>query len=214
MTNGYTSWNELNLIFKLEHLKEIEMLLENTNSLWEKRYQELLAQADSIEDEDIKTEFYDFYFEELQLMSETLPRINRYGLFSNLFSFLEYNILVQCKEAIRTLSIDNEIKGHYFSDYIIFLRENVSLQLISVDIEQEVEFMRIIRNRILHSNGKVDVTSEKKQHVEAKHYVESNPLLRFSDDKHILLSDEYIRKCLQLVEGIITEIHSAIYSKE
>ncbi len=214
MTNGYISWNELNLMFKLEHLKEIEILLNNTNLLWEKRYQELLAQAESIEDEDIKIEFYDFYIEELQLMSETLPRINRYGLFSNLFSFLESNVLEQCKEAIRTLTIVNEINGNYFSDYIRFLRENVSLQLISADIEQEVEYMRIIRNRILHSNGKVEVLSVKKQHVEAKHFVESNPLLRFSDNKHILLSDEYIRKSLQLVEGIITEIHNAIYNKE
>lgn len=209
--NGYIRFVDFGLITKLDTINEFTVLFENTSEMYKKHYNDLVKLAESIEDEEAKQEFYEFNIDDFILYSEALPRISKYGILMNLWAHLEYCVLELANEAIIELGIEGKVKGLGFEDYLNFIRENVEATLVCSENQDKAEVLRVIRNRIMHSNGFVNRESQAKQHVNAIEYVETNGLLSFSEKDQIIVSDDYVEECLELASEIIEEIHNAIY---
>ncbi|MGE8036744.1 hypothetical protein [Lysinibacillus sp. NPDC093692] len=208
----YFGWKGLSLIIKLESINDLEVLLHNTNDMCKQQYETLVKLAEEIEDEEAKQQFYDFSSDNFILYEDTLPRINKYSILINLWTHLEYSVFQLANEAISELRLNAvNVRGQGFNDYLNFLRDNVEKNLVSSEKEEEIEILRVIRNRIVHSNGFVDRENKAKQQVDAIKYVESNELLSFSEDDRIIMSNYFVEECLDLASEIIEEIHNEIY---
>ncbi|MDN4494922.1 hypothetical protein [Ureibacillus aquaedulcis] len=210
----FKGFDDFKLITKLDTINDFAILFENTNDMYKKHYNDLVQLAESIEEKEAKQQFYDFTIDNFHLYKNTLPRISKYSILMNVWACLEYSLLQLANEAISELGIDDKVRGHSFKDYLSFLRMNVEETLVSSEKEEEIEVLRVIRNRLMHSNGFVNRDSQAKQHVEAIKYVESNDLLSFSEEDQIIISDYYVEECLDLASDIIEEIHNTIYKRE
>lgn len=213
MVTGF-SWDDFSLMIKLETINDFTLLFENTNQMYKKYYDDLVQSAESIEDEETKQDFYDFHIDDFNLYRETLPRISKYGILMNLWAHLEYSVLELANEAITKLGIDGKVNGQYFGGYLDFIKENVNREVICTETQHKAEILRVIRNRIMHSNGIVNRESQAQQHVKAIEYVETSTILSFSKKDRIIVSDDYVKECLDLAHVIIEEIHNSIYKAE
>ena len=186
-------WDDFSLMIKLDTISDFTLLFENTNQMYKRHFDDLVQLAESIEDDETKQEYYDYNIDSFILYRDTLPRISKYGILMNLWAHLEYSVLELANEAITKLGIDAKVKGLGLEDYLNFINENVDGELLCSENQDKAEVLRVIRNRIMHSNGIVDRESRAIQHVNAIEYVETNDLLTFSEKDQIIVSDDLDR---------------------
>lgn len=207
----FIGWDDFKLITKLDAINDLEELFYSTNSMCKQQYEALEKQAEEIDDEEVKQEFYEFHLEHFLLYKETLPRINNYGILTNLWTHLEVNIYQFANEAIKKFGLTVSVTGNKLDDYLKFCRVNIEGNLVDSEKEEKKEILRIIRNRIIHDNGYVKRGSTNIQHVKAVEYVESHEGLSFTKDDRIIVANSYVEECLSLTREVLEEIHRAIY---
>ncbi|MER1958929.1 MAG: hypothetical protein ABS942_16215 [Solibacillus sp.] len=207
----FMGWDDFKLITKLDAINDLEVLFNSTNSMCKQQYEALEKQAEGIDDEEVKQEFYEFHQEHFLLYEETLPRINNYSILTNIWTHLEFNIYQLANEAIKKFGLTVSVTGNKLDDYLRFCRVNIEGEFVDSEKEEKKEILRIIRNRIIHDNGYVKRESTNIQHVKAIEYVESHEGLSFTEDDRIIVVNSYVEECLSVAREILVEIHSAIY---
>lgn len=211
--NGSFRFEDFGLLNKLGSIDDLSQYFDLTNEMYKKQLDLLIKYVEDTQDEEEKEWRYERNEDELTLFGESLPRIIKYSIIGNLYSHIEYSLLEFAKE----LSKSRQTVGSYgneFNKHLEYLQKNLIEDVISDDIAKALKMFRLIRNRIIHSNGFVNRESSNIQHVSIVQIVESNPLIDLSEKDQLLITDEYIFNCFELAVNIIQIIHYAIYGKE
>ena len=130
-----------------------------------------------------------------------------------MYSHIEFSLLEFAKEISKSTKTDGNY-GHQLEQYLSFLKMNLIEGTISDEMTEGLDEFRLIRNRIIHSNGYVNRESSNVQHIRVVKIAETNPLIDLTEKDRLLISDEYITNCFKLAEELVENTHYAIYGKK
>jgi len=208
--SGYFRFEDFGLLNKLDTINDLSQFFDNTNNMYKEQYNQMVQQIEKIEDEEERAWYFERYEDDLTLYGDSLPRIIKYGILGNLFSHLEYSFFELAQE-LKTRRNIQESVGHNFDKYLDFLKRNLVEGTIPEEIEEFLDGFRLVRNRIIHSNGYVNRESSSTQHIQVMGIIESNTLLELTPKDQILVLDEYIIKGIEMASDLVKRIHYLIY---
>lgn len=211
--NGYFRFEDFGLLNKLRAIDDLSQYFDLTNEMYKKQFESLIKYVEDTQDEEEKEWRFLSYEDELTLYGESLPRIIKYSIIGNLYSHIEFSLLKFAKEINKSRQTVGSY-GHEFNKNLGYIKMNLIEGTISDELTEALDVLRLIRNRIIHSNGFVDRKSSNIQHISILQNVESYPLIDLSDKDQIIISDEYIIYCFESAKELVQSIHYAIYGKE
>lgn len=202
---------EAKLSLSLYHLEHLENFLDELQSLWDKRLNEYEGLGNEIEDEHTRQEFFEFYFDDWAVYRDDYPRIAKYSVVVSSHSYFEkicsdyYN---KAQKDNPNWKVINKPNKHAL-DYVKYFKRNLGGKAVSEKIYQQFLDFNYVRNRIVHSNGEVDI--EKNKRIMA--IVSKVDGIKLNQLDEIVLEIEYIKGYLVMLSELIVQIHSRIYAK-
>jgi len=208
LKKSYDAW----LSLSLTHFQDLERFLEETEALWVTNLDTYEDKGNEIKDEESREEFFDYHYDELVIYRDDFPRIARYSVFVSCFSYFEKLCLEYYNRALRlntTLEKYQSDKLLHARDYVIWFRKNFGKAIFSKQIIHMFDEMNQVRNRIVHSNGKVDLN----KHKGIVQIIENSSLIELNNLNEIHLSKGYISEVTRVLSELITIMHNCVYNK-
>jgi len=204
---GYDAWLSLSLTY----FQEMERFLEETETLWNTRLKEYEAMANEIKEEEIKEEFYDYHYDEWILYRDDFPRIAKYSVVVNCFSYFEK---LSSEYYNRALKFNTKLEKYHSDrlharDYVNWFRKNFDKEIFPNQTFSTFDAMNQVRNRIVHSNGKVDLYKNKG----IVKIIDNSSSIKLNDRNEIYMNREYIREVTNVLSELIQNMHNCVYKK-
>ncbi|MGE6603285.1 hypothetical protein ACQKEY_16465 [Lysinibacillus fusiformis] len=122
-----------NLILRLNlhHLEHLEKFLYELESLWSERLNEYEIQGNEIQDEEIRAEFFDFYYDDWSVYEDDYPKIAKFSILVSIHSYFEKICSEYYQQVIRDNSNWKPIdkRSIHALDYIDWFRKNFGQHL-------------------------------------------------------------------------------------
>lgn len=209
MSKGFSN---IILSFNLYHLEHLEKFLYELESLWSERLNEYEIQGNEIQDEESREEFFDFYYDDWSVYRDDYPKIAKYSILVSSHSYFEKLCSDYYQKAIRDntnwKSIDKSNK--HAQDYVDCFRKNFGQQLFKKQTYQQFRDFNQVRNRIVHSNGKVD----KEKNKGLLKTINQSQWLDLNHYNELEIDTEYVKETFNMISDLITQIHHYVYVKK
>ncbi len=170
------------------------------------QYSEEFAKKSKIDFDDDYNSDIDEYF----LYANEYPNILRNSFLITCYSYLEHELIYQCK-ILKSLPKDiNDVKGHSILD-----RAKDYLKLIDLDISKskswnEIKNIQKIRNCIVHSDG---ILNYEKAADHIRSYIEERRERDiFIQNNKVVLTADYCRYVVKMFREFDYEIQPAIFN--
>ena len=200
------------LTFNLNHLERLKNFLDEVQFLWDKRLNDYEIIGSEIEDEEEREKYFDFFYDEWSEYRDEYPRIAKYSLIVSCHSYFEKI----CSDYYRSVLRDNldlEVipkRNIYALDYLKWFNDNYGERTIETKKIEELQLRNDVRNRIVHSNGKVD----KKENKRLLRTIYESQWLDLNNHDELVIKDEYINETIDLLSSLIIEVHNCVYGRE
>ncbi|MEK4509367.1 hypothetical protein [Paenibacillus sp. FSL K6-2524] len=196
------NWYE---IIELSYLEDLKTLFEETQRTWKSNLDEIGEEIDRLDEED-KDEYVDYHYDIIIQMRETLPRITNNSILINIYSFFEVQMIDFYNDVKSKLSSD--VNARHLTDKLNYLNESFGSEVVTKDEIAQLDFVRELRNRIMHSNGVI----EKKDFTELVNKIEECSHIKLSDRKEIILDNDFIIKLFEIVEDVLRNLNRCVKS--
>ncbi|MGA3674100.1 hypothetical protein [Lysinibacillus agricola] len=196
------------LTFNLYHLEQLEKFLYELELLWSERLNEYELQGNEIQDEESRQEFFDFYYDDWSVYRDEYPKIAKFSILVSGHSYFEKI----CSDYYQKAIIDNsnlkpiDKRNKHAVDYVNWFRKNFGKHLFERKTYQQFLDFNQVRNRIVHSNGKVD-----KEKGSLLKIIKQSQGLDLNHHNEIEIDSEYVKEILNMISDLITQIHFHIY---
>lgn len=157
-------WAALNCsIFenRLEAVRELHEITENTILDEKKTFEEFIEREASKLDEETRERFYDHYHDEHLKYRDDFPNISRSSLFMNCFFSLENFLYEWCCYFDNNSEIKlKDAKDKGLRKYRNYLKQFVTdTNFFATPLWESIMFYQDLRNALAHSNGNLDMSS-------------------------------------------------------
>lgn len=204
--------NDMVLWLNLYHLEQLEKFTEELELLWHERLKEYEIRGSEFEDEETRQEFFEIYYDDWSVYRDNYPNIANYSVLVSSHSLLEKMCADYYRQAMKNNANWKDIKkpNIHALDYIKCFMDNFGKQLLNKETYQMFREFNQVRNKIVHSNGEVD--KEKDRGI--MQIIQKSELISLNDHEEIILTSEYVKKILEMITEIITQIHNSVYIQE
>jgi len=196
-------WFEL---VELSYLEDLKVLFNETQNIWRSKMDSFQEEIDQIDEKD-REEYIDFHYDTLVQIRDNLPRITNNSMLINLYSFFEVN-LYNFYDKVRSDSA-SDVQAKHLTNKLDFLNETFAVEAVKMNEITQLDFVRELRNRIMHSNGKI----VKKQFPELVVKIEECPHVSLSSMNELVLSNNFIDETFTLVEDVLRNINARYSGK-
>lgn len=206
------NYSKIILSFNLSHLEHLEKFLDELDLLWNQRLKEYEVRGNEFEDEETREEFFDFYFDDWSVYRDNYPNIAKYSVLVSSHSLLEKLCTDYYQRAAKNNTnwkVITKTNKHAL-DYIDCFRKNFGKQLLNTETYQMFREFNQVRNKIVHSNGKVD----REKDIGIMQIIQKLELLSLNNHGEIILTTDYVKKILKMITDIITQIHNSVFKEE
>lgn len=190
------NWYE---IIELSYLEDLKTLFEESQRMWKSNLNAIEEVVDRLNEND-KDEYIDFHYDTIVQMRETLPRITNNSILTNIYSFFEANFFDFYNEVRSKFSSD--INAKYLEDKLKYLNESFEKEIVSEDEIIQLDFIRDLRNRIMHSKGIIEDS-----YTTLIIKIEECPLIKRTEKNELILSNEFINNTFELVKNVLLNIN-------
>ncbi|PKH09267.1 hypothetical protein [Planomicrobium sp. MB-3u-38] len=202
MLRGKEAWFEITL----SYLSDLESLFEETSGLWTYKLRQIKDEGLQLTQEEQDEYFGDYRYDEMVLLRETLPKIMKNSLVSNIYAFVEANFQDFCTQVNDIKGTTSKPQTDNLEGYKNFLIKNLDLEnLMEIEEWNLLNALRVVRNRIMHSNGKVDF--ENKYHENAIKVINETEFLSIDEFGEIIVDDIFIDNALTFSKRILRNIN-------
>lgn len=191
-------WYEL---MELSYLEDLKVLFEETQRMWRSSLDEIGKEIDQLDNEEDKDEYVDCHYDNIVQFRDDLPRITNNSILVNIYSFFEVQ-LVDFYSNVRSKT-DNEVNAKHLTNKLNFMNEIFGCGVVTIDEIAHLDFVRELRNRIMHSNGII----KEKDFPELVKKIEGNPLTKISDRNELILDHNFIYSTFEIVEGVLRNLN-------
>ncbi|EFU40906.1 hypothetical protein PVOR_18709 [Paenibacillus vortex V453] len=188
-------------VLELSYLEDLKVLFDETQSTWRGKMDSFQIEVDQLDEKD-KEEYIDFHYDSLVQIRDNLPRITNNSMLTNLYSFFEVNIN-EFYDKVRIESA-SDIQTKHLTSKLNFLNEKFAVEALKTEEIIQLDFIRELRNRIMHSNGKV----EKRHFPELVIKIEQCLHTSLSNLNELILSNDFIDETFVLVEDVLRNINA------
>lgn len=204
--------NAMVLWLNLYHLEQLEKFTEELELLWRERLKEYEIRGNEFEDEETKQEFFEFYYDDWSVYRDNYPNIANYSVLVSSHSLLEKMCADYYLHALENNADWKTInqKHKHALNYIDCFRSNFGNHLLSKKTYQKFRDFNQLRNKIVHSSGKVNI----KQDKGIMNIIQKSETISLSNHEEIILTSDYLKSVFEMVREIVTQIHNSIYSEE
>ncbi|MGG4141747.1 hypothetical protein ABEW34_01340 [Paenibacillus algorifonticola] len=195
--------NEIDWLEALElsYLEDLKVLFDESQSRLRSKMVSFQERVDRVDEKD-KEDYIDFHYDTLVQIRDDLPRITNNSMLTNLYAFFEVH-LNNFYDKVRIESA-SDVQTKHLTNKLNFLNEKFAVEAVKTKEIIQLDFIREIRNRIMHSNGKV----EKKQFPELVLKIEHCPHTSLSSLNEIILSNDFINETFKVVEDVLRNINT------
>ncbi|WP_106768256.1 hypothetical protein [Paenibacillus faecalis] len=193
------NWYE---IIELSYLEDLKILFDETQRMWRSNLNEIGEEIERLDESD-RDEYVDHHYDTIVQMRETLPRITNNSILTNIYSFFEANLIDFYNEVKRKLVSD--ISAKHLTDKLHFINESCTTAVITENEIIQLDFIRELRNRIMHSKGLIE-----NNFAELAKRIEECPKITTSDRKELIISNDFISDTFELVEDVLRNLNSNI----
>ncbi|SDJ87611.1 hypothetical protein SAMN05421868_1524 [Paenibacillus naphthalenovorans] len=194
------NWYE---IIELSYLEDLKVLFEETQRMWKSSLDAIGEEIDQLDEED-KEEYVDHHYDNIVQLRDVLPRITNNSILINIYSFFEVQ-LMDFYNNVKS-KFDSDVNARHLTDKFNFMNESFGREVVALDEIAHLDFVRELRNRIMHSNGVI----EEKDFPELVNKIEECPQTKLSDRKELILDNDFINKTFEIVEGILRNLNSNV----
>ncbi len=199
------------LMINLDQFKNINNFLDEVQSLWHQKLNDYEERGNKIEDEAEREEFFDFYYDDWVLYRDEYPRLAIYNGLVSCYSYFEKLCSDYYKRVVKFNSDFEGIKKRriYALDYIKWFERKFEKPIFSPKQEEQFSHLQQIRNRIMHSDGKVD----KVENEELWRTINELKTVKLNMHDVLEISMEYIEETIKMLSELTISIHNCVYLK-
>lgn len=204
-------FRDIILTFNLYHLEQLEKFLYELESLWSERLNEYELQGNEILDEESRQEFFDFYYDDWSVYRDEYPKIAKFSILVSAHSFFEKI----CSDYYQKAILDNsnwkpiDKRNKHAVDFVNWFRKNFGENLFEEKAYQQFLVFNKVRNRVVHSNGKVDTGKESFIKI-----IKMSQGLDLNHHNELEIDSEYVKEILNMISNLITQIHFHVYTEK
>ncbi|MGG4094331.1 hypothetical protein [Paenibacillus lautus] len=188
-------------IIELSYLEDLKMLFEETQRMWRNSLDDIGEEIDQLDDEEDKDKYVDHYYDNIVQLRDDLPRITNNSILVNIYSFFEVQ-LVDFYSNVKSKT-DNDVNAKHLTDKLNFMNERFGREVVTIDEIVHLDFVRELRNRIMHSNGKIKVNDFPELVIK----IEEDPLTNISDRNELILDHNFIYNTFDIVESVLRNLN-------
>jgi len=200
------------LSINLHQFENIKNFLNEVQLLWNEKLNDYEEMGNEIEDEEERNEFFDFYYDDWVVYRDEYPRLANYNGLVSCYSYFEK----LCSDYYRrVLQFNPDFEGMkkrniYALDYIKWFEKKFEKQILNEEKLEQFSHFHQIRNRIVHSNGKVD----KIDHKELVGIISELKWVELNRHNELEISIEYIEEAIEMLSDSTVLIHNCVYVKQ
>lgn len=205
MLRGKEAWFEITL----SYLSDIESLFKETSELWTYKLMQIENEGLQLTPEEQDEYFGDYRYDEMVLLRETLPKIMKNSMVSNIYAFVEANFQEFCIKVNDIKKTTSKPQTDNLEGYKNFLTRNLDVEnLLDIEEWNLLNALRMVRNRIMHSSGKVNF--ENKSHENVIKVINETEFLSIDEFDEIIVDDIFIDNALTFSKGILRKVNKHI----
>jgi hypothetical protein len=148
------------------------------------------------------------------LLEEYFPNLQRWGMLTTIYAFLEYELEALCNLFIKDLALTvtiSDMKGQGVERAMAYLCEVVGLRFDNRnDVWREIKTIKKIRNMIVRSNGKYPAVEQQRER-EVVRYISKSEYLFYAEE--VVMREGFLDHVLTLFASLFQRIAQLIKTR-